>query len=232
MAQLMAPGRDDALQGDVRRDDSGFTLLEVIVAVGLFSVFLAIFITSVTGLAGAVTKTKVTSESASTNQVVIGLLGRQVPYAEAINRPGPGMADPDVRYIEFQQPRSATTDLLRACIQWRYIPDDQLLQSRTWSLTAGGAATNTTGWATRATDVIDLGAANTPFSMLPADPGAGLFRQQLAVTLASGVAGTEITSTETRIVARNSSASSVTNLDANVDGQSDTMVCMQAGGRP
>ena len=213
-------------------DDAGFTLLELIVAIGLFSVFVAIFITSVTGLAAAVTKTKVTSESASTNQVVIGMLSRQVPYAEAINRPGPGLADPTMRYIEFQQPRSATADLLRACIQWRYVPDEQILQSRTWSLTAGGSAINTTGWATRATDVIDLGALTTPFAMLPADPGAGLFRQQLVVTLASGVSGTEVTSTATRLVARNSSASSVTNLDANLDGQSDTMVCMQAGGRP
>jgi len=37
---------------------------------------------------------------------------------------------------------------------------------------------------------------------------------------------------QTSFVARNSSTSSVTNLDVNGDGQSDTQVCMQAGGRP
>ena len=95
-----------------------------------------------------------------------------------------------------------------------------------------GSAVNITSWSTRATEVIDLGSATTPFAMVPADPGGGIFRQQLVLTLASGIDGGNYSTTQTRIVARNSGADSVTNVDANLDGQSDTMVCTQAGGRP
>ncbi len=210
--------------------DSGFTIIESVTAMGLFTVFVAVFVAAVTAFAGSIVDARASAEGASTNTTIVNTLDRQVRYAESINLPGPGATG--LRYIEFLVPRSVTTTGIPGCYQWRYNPVSGLVEQRSWGVSSTNTAINIGSWQTKGSQVVDEGGAGYPFTMLPADISDGTLRQRLQITLSTGVDGGETSQTSTAFVARNSSSVSVTNIDANGDGQSDTKVCMQAGGRP
>jgi len=201
----------------------------MVTAMALFTVFVVIFTGAVAGLVGSINGSRAAAEGSSTNGTIAGWMDRQVRYAESINYPGVSGGH---RYIEFYLPRSVSSSGNPQCIQWRFEPSSGLVEARDWDLDGGGAAINITGWRTRGTLTFDLGGVDYPFQMLPADLSKGLLRQRLQLTLATGSVTSAASQMQTSFVARNSSTSSVTNLDVNGDGQSDTQVCMQAGGRP
>jgi len=208
-----------------RAGDSGFSLIELIVAMGIFTIFIAVFLTAVVSLTRATTQARVTAESASGALVVFQNIDRQVRYADSINYPGPGVATGG-RYIEFRTPASSMATGLTTCTQWRYLPSKKRIEFRRWVDTAGSVASQ---WSTKLTNVIEKPDAGYPFALLPATSTA---KQQLVLSLDAGTAGTSgATSISTTFVARNSSDGSPSNAVAG-NGQSATPVCNRTDFRP
>jgi len=213
------------------RDQRGFTLTEVLIAILIFGFVIAMGSMSVVQLAQAGSAAKVRALSSSNVIVGYETLDRQVRYADAINFPGVG-ASGDA-YVEFRIPKAARVDSANPtsdlCVQWRYNPDTGVLQSRRWDAVASPTLP---AFSTKARLVTATASATYPFQMIPAAAG-GATTQALRITLEAGSSQNEgRTSINTVIVARNSSFGSVSNTDANGDGRSDTPVCYPTGVRP
>ena len=204
--------------------DAGFTLIELIVAMGIFLVFVAIFLSAMVNLTRGTTRSSNVAQSTSSLLVVFQNLDRQVRYADAVNRPGNGTGGN--RYIEFRVPAVSTTDRVTRCYQWRYNKTTGVISSRSWADIAGSTKTP---WSTKIESVINVGGSTYPFAMIPAS--STVLRQQFQLTLSAGLGGAD-TDISTKFVARNSSIDSTSNLDANADGSSDSPVCLTTGDRP
>lgn len=216
MAKVVAPAPRDA----------GLTLVELVVAMFVFSIVSAVFLTSVIGLIRATSDAEARSRSATGIVLITQQLDRQVRYADSINFPGVGPSG--ARYIEFRTPAASSRTGVTECTQWRFLPDEGRIESRTW---ADAASPTLPAFTTRMTEVVDEGGLTYPFRMIPASPTDSL-SQRLQITI---VAGSERTGSRSELafVARNSSVLSPGNRDANSDGVSDApFVCRPAGSRP
>jgi len=208
------------------RDDSGFTLVEMLVAMLVFSIFLAIIITAVVGITRASSRAQLLAQSSSSVLAVFQSLDRQIRYANSINFPGDGISGD--RYIEFRTDADSAPSGVTTCTQWRFVPSEKVIQSRQWP---DGSAPSP-DWTTKIATVVDLGGADYPFELVPASID-GSTMQQLVLSVSSGTdvvdPGAAISTT---FVARNSSILSSSNSDAVVAGTSDTPVCTFSGSRP
>jgi prepilin-type N-terminal cleavage/methylation domain-containing protein len=216
----------DRIKRRLSGPESGFTLLELVVALGIFSIFIVMFLAAVVGLARGTSRTQLTAESTSATLSVFQTLDRQVRYADAINFPG---ASATARYIEFRVPAESARLGVDTCYQWRYLTSTRSLAFREWP--AGG--TTPTAWSTKLTTMVNVVGATYPFSMVPAQAAAPVrTKQQLKLIITAGSselnAGAAI---DTMFVARNSSTASASNIP-NASGQSATPVCQLAVTRP
>lgn len=206
--------------------EDGMTLLEVIVAMGIFMIFMAVILTTTVTLAQSTTRARLTAEASNSALVVFGYFDRQARYADAINFPGAGVSG--ARYVEFRT-LGPTTASAATCTQWRFVPSLSRMESRSWTDAAGVVVPSFT---TKLTDVIDDGGADYPFKLTPAS-NDGSRMQQLTVTVHSGSerlnAGAAMGATFT---ARNSSVDSPSNIDGDSNGASDTPVCGATVNRP
>jgi prepilin-type N-terminal cleavage/methylation domain-containing protein len=209
--------------------DRGFTLTELIVAIGVFSLFMSMMVATVVVLSQGATRTQLVGQSTNSAITMFGALDRQVRYSDAINYPGPGVSGN--RYVEFRTPAESTvSQIIPLCTQWKFDPTTSTVSSRSWNDTAGSTATP---WVLRISNVIDDQTPGSPypFRLVPAG-NSGSALQQLEVELHAGNKardeGVEFTSS---FVARNSSISSESNADFNADQVSDTPVCVRAGSR-
>jgi prepilin-type N-terminal cleavage/methylation domain-containing protein len=214
------------------RDDAGFSLLELIVALGVFSLFIAVAITTFSTIGNSVVTARSRANSATGVLDVFQTMDRQVRYADSINFAGLG-ASGDA-YVEFQVPAKATTTGVATCTQWRYVPSNGTvgvpgtIGYRRWNL--GG--TPPTGWQIKATDVDGAATGTYPFSLTPATAGVSTLQQLVLSVTAGNTLPGNTTLASVGFVARNSSLNSPSNFDSNGDGNSDTPVCFPAGVRP
>lgn len=209
-----------------RRAASGMTLIELIVAMSIFLIFITVMLGTTVALAKSASRSQITAEASNSTLTVFGAFDRQVRYADAINFPGSGASG--ARYIEFRTPGASSISGVSTCTQWRYSPSLARIESRTWndipSATIGG-------WSTKQSNLIDDGGAGYPFQLKPASV-TGSSMQQLALRIHAGNAGLDAgAAMSTSFVARNSSINSPSNADADNNSVSDTPVC-PAGGRP
>ena len=200
-----------------RDGEGGFTLIELVVAMGLFTIFVALFLTAVVALIRGSGQAQVTAETSSQALLVFQSIDRQVRYADAINAPGNGTSG--ARYIEYRIPGESAPSGVDTCHQWRFVPSSGRIQTRQWSDVTG----HTPGaWSTKLTTANAPVPANPnyPFALIPATP-SGSAKQQFALTINAGSptykAKADVTSV---FVARNSSISSPSN------------VCLTTGSRP
>jgi len=207
--------------------EAGYTLIELSAAMGVFTVFIAVFLVAVVGVSRGTTTARNTAESSSSALIVFQNLDRQVRYSDSINFPGAGASG--ARYIEFRTPAANSATGVAVCTQWRFVPGDERVESRTWNNVTGALLPP---WTNKVNGIADLGGVGYPFSMIAAAPGEST-QQQLRLTLESGDAaiGGE-TSIDSVFVARNSSVLSPSNVDVNNDGNSDNPVCRPTGSRP
>ena len=209
--------------------DGGFTLLELIVAMLVFSIFTGMILATVIALAKGATRAQIVSESTAGVLVVFGQLDRQARYADSINYPGVGVAGM-ARYIEFHTSGSSSLTGVATCTQWRYTPSEGRIEERQWSDVAGSVPTV---WETKLNYVIDEGGVGYPFDLSPAGLSNGTAQQQLLVRINAGNdalgSGAAIV---TSYVARNSSYNSQSNADSGGDRVSVNPVCLQTGDRP
>ncbi len=209
--------------------DDGFSLVELMVAVVIFGVFLTILVTSIVGVTRASTRASVIANTATGALSVFQGMDRQIRYADSINYPG--KSGTGASYVEFRTPASSSSTGVTICTQYRFVPTTQVIQSRTWPDVAGATATP---WITGVSNIVDDGGAFYPFRLIAAT-NAGSQMQQLVLTIDGGnspIAGAAISTT---FVARNSSIQSPSNASANTANTSDTPVCLSdlgSGARP
>ena len=211
------------LRQALRGTESGFTMIELMIALAIFSIFLTVVMASIISLTKASTKAQVTAKTSSAELAMFSRLDHEIRYSDSINWPGTG-ASGDY-YIEFRTPADSTTNLTTLCTQWMFNPTAQTISMRTWN--DGSSASNS--WQTLLTNVYaDTTTPGYPFALIPASAG-GSSMQEFKLTVETGntnVKGATITST---FVARNSGVlTSPSNSDATTPGVSDTPICTGA----
>lgn len=158
--------------------DAGTTILEVVVAMALMSVFGLLFTSAVVLMNGSSTKIESSSMVSSELSQAFGALDKDVRYAAAVSVPGQGGSGN--WYVELAMTYSGES----RCQQLRVDAESQQLQSRTWT-SAGGTALDLTPWIPVASQVVNGSAPAGPDQpFIRALTGTGL--QQLTVTLESG----------------------------------------------
>lgn len=207
-------------------DSAGFSLVELLVAVFIFGVVATVFLTSAIGLLRAATQADSRTRTASSIVTITQLLDRQVRYADSINFPGTGLSG--ARYIEMRTPATSSASGFAECTQWRFLPAEGRIESRTWRDSPSPTLPDFT---TRMTQIVDEGGVRYPFRLIPASPTGSLF-QRFEFTVTAGSEGA-LSRSQLAFVARNSSVLSAGNRDSNNDGQSDPpFVCRPTGSRP
>lgn len=211
---------------DDPREQSGFSLIELVVAMTIFTIFIGLFLTAVVGLTRGTTRAKLTAETSSGVLLVFQNIDRQVRYADAITIPGTGSSGARYRYVEFRTPAESTREGVAKCTQWRFDSVEGTIASRQWPASTFASAT---AWSTKVDTVIDSSTTDYPFELVKAAAGAST-KQQLVLTIDAGNeslnAGASIS---TNYIARNSSLSSPTNTD--VPGGSPS-ICWTSASRP
>lgn len=199
----------------VRESDDGMTLIELIVSMSIFMIFMAVVLTTTVTLAQSATRAQLTAEASNASLVVFGSFDRQARYADAINVPGSGASG--ARYVEFRTPGNSSASGVTTCTQWRFVPSLGRLESRSWQDIPGVVLP--AGFSTKLTNVIDDG-AGYPFTLKTA-AATGSLMHQLTVTVHSGNANLNAgAAMSTTFVARNSSTAS------------PAVVCNTSGYRP
>jgi prepilin-type N-terminal cleavage/methylation domain-containing protein len=194
-----------------RRDDRGVTLVELLVAMGIFSIVLVVFLAATGVMARSTVRNQVVSDTASQLRTAFQRFDKEVRYAHDINAPGTSNGN---IYVEYWVPASATKGE-NLCVQWRYNKSTKELQRRTW--TQGNAA-SVTQWITMVTRLRnDLSSSSEqPFTFQRAGTVAGkaYLHQRLHIYLDAGlgsIADDGGSQLDVSFVAQNSSPSSVTN---------------------
>ena len=188
-------------------DEAGFSLVELLVAMVIFAIFVAVILTSIVAISRSAVRTQLVGESTNSTLVVFGSLDRQVRYSDSINYPGVGPSGN--RYVEFRVPAASTAGgLLAICYQWRFSPVNSRLESRRWN---ESDPTTATAWSPKLTNVADDGDPTHPFQLDAANI-SDKPRQKLLITLNPGTdAQTAGAGMSTSFIARNSSIKSQSN---------------------
>ncbi len=149
------------LRSRSRDPDEGFTLVELMVAMFLFAVVLALVASATVVMARSLRKQQAQSDNLDGSRKVINLLDRQVRYANAITQPGPNTAG-TATYVEWQ---TGDTNQPQTCYQWKLDSASGVLAYRTWPATTMVA----TAWNNEAFGAVAI--AGTPVFQTTADPG-------------------------------------------------------------
>lgn len=200
---------------DPRGGDAGVTLVETLVAMGIFSVVLTIFMAAVLSMTASTSRVNNTADAGDGVRAAFLRLDRQVRYADAINQPVQSASGS--WYVEFRTSQRVNAQPTQ-CTQWRYDPATQSLQFRTWTDGTAPAA----DFRTVTTRVLPATGSPSPFTVARAD--ADHLNQKLTILLRAGAgagASAGQASMTTSFVARNSSTTSPSNTTG-------TSVCTQA----
>lgn len=183
----------------VERDDSGFTLVELIVAMSIFAALLAIFGVAVQSFSKSTVRTLQTSDQSTQARVVYSRFDKQVRSAYAISVPGLVGVKWYVEYLD-------TTVDPNVCTQWVLRTDTHVLETRKWN----DGATTAPAWRQSATNVANTtAAAQAPFVLTKSTTTVPL--QQLSVRLRYQQGSGPLTVSNSVFTARNSLISSPTN---------------------
>ncbi|MEJ5944660.1 hypothetical protein WDZ17_05050 [Pseudokineococcus basanitobsidens] len=180
------------------------TLAELVVAMGIFMVVVAVFLSGVVALTRSTVRSGNEADVATDLRRVFTQVDRTVRYADAVDYPG--TSGSGAWYAEVRS--STVRGTPPVCTQWRWTPTSSRLDVRTWPAASGVAAAG--AWRTLATTVVGP-TTTAPFTMTPAGVTSSRVRQTLAVDLvaAKGTGAQRAQArTSTSFVARNSSQSS------------------------
>ncbi|MEU4563041.1 prepilin-type N-terminal cleavage/methylation domain-containing protein [Actinoplanes sp. NPDC023936] len=185
------------------REDRGFTLIELVVAMSIMGFFTAIVATAIAQMYHTANQAEATQSLQSRLNVVFERLDTEIRYAAAISTPSTGEDGQD-HYVEYLNVNGGT----QLCTELRL--RDGVLQRRTW--TSGDTPSG--GWSTLAGEIT----SSTPFTV----SSNGNVRQQLRLSLTATFASTGPAAgshtTEFLFTALNSDASATTS-NATVCGE-------------
>jgi prepilin-type N-terminal cleavage/methylation domain-containing protein len=162
-----------------RQEDKGFTLMELLIAMGLFAVVMTLVSGAMIVMYHDVGKQQGQSNDLDGLRKATDLLDFQVRYANAISQPGVG-ATGTATYVEWQTGNGGQP---QTCTQWRLDSSTSLLQYRTWPVSLSTAPVPT-AWVTEL-----VGAQAIPgtaiFATSALAPGATVSPTPTATTTAS-----------------------------------------------
>ncbi|MGY1550222.1 PulJ/GspJ family protein [Microbacterium sp. A588] len=210
--RLTAPRRLD------RRDEQGYTLVELLVAMGVFSVFLVLFISAIVSVSRASTQARVDAQTSSSVGIAMQRIERSVRYADSINYPG---SNAGASYVEWRTDATSASSGVDTCTQLRYTAGDGKLAMRTWDA-ASSPSTGT--WNVLVSDIRGESTNVYPFRTIAADGGTTTHYQGLTVHTLAGLSEAAGTETSATIYAKNSTVDSTSNA-IGAAGQSMTPVC-------
>ncbi len=224
MARLLIARSQRALRTDGRPDrETGHTLIELTVAMTVFSIFLALFIGAVVAVSRASTEARIDAQTSSAAGIALQRLERSARYADAINQPG---VVGGTAYVEWRTDAVSASTGVTTCTQLRYRADDGMIALRSWP---ASQSPSTGKWNVVMRDVIGTATTTYPFATMVASAGVSNY-QGLTVHIRAGLddrAGSEATTT---VYAKNSSVESPSNAVA-ASGQSTTPICAGSGYR-
>lgn len=194
------------------RDDAGFTLVEMIVSMSVFMVFLAIVMSAIAMLHGSLTTTTNRADATTRARAAIALLDRQLRYATAVNTPVTSSNDV---YLEFQ---GLTTAGAARCYQWRVQTSTKRLQERDWTPGSPSSAV----WRSVSTGIANT-TAQAPFTFSAATATAQYQSVLVDLYVTVGTVRAQTVRVVSTLQARNTSTTTATNA---ADG---TAVCTEAG---
>ena len=137
--------RHSRILGDQACAESGFSMIETIMGMALMTIFMSLFTGAMLNMFGAANKVSTVNETASQLNIAFGRLDKQVRYAAAISPEGQSGGNWYVEYL-------TTNTGSNVCSQLKLNPTTQLLQERTWTVPAAGAAVPS-GWSQLANDI-------------------------------------------------------------------------------
>ncbi|BEL12124.1 hypothetical protein Q0Z83_103150 [Actinoplanes sichuanensis] len=192
-----------------RRDDSGFTLAELIVATSLMGVVTAVTTVAIVQIYRSYNSIDAEIEAQTQVTAAFRTLDQEIRYARSIS--DPATVDGDF-YVEYL----VNLDDVDTCVELRLRPSTSELQRRQWVKTGALAPT---GWTTLAS----LTTSAQPFTVTPADANAlDAFRyQRLRVFFTAKVGSGEASSSRVTDI-------TFTALNATADDNSGT--CTEARG--
>jgi len=219
--------------------DGGYTLVELVVAMGVFAAVLAVFMSALLLMFRDTNRVQTVGRNSDGLRKAFMTLDRQVRYADGVNVPGPAVPGGRTFYAEFRTPQDGA--IVAQCYQWRYDATAGTLAWRTWP--AAGSAGSVV-WRQVASGLAAGPGVANPFTMRPAVLVGGaqataspdltsVVHQRLDVAVNSGRGaggtGEQLTTT---FVAVNTDVNSPGNLSVGASGAaSDNPVCSPSTSR-
>ncbi len=199
-----------------RKRDEGMTLIELIVAMGIFAVLLSVLASGVVGLSRSFMESRVDAQTSKALGVAAQRVERSVRYADAINYPGVVATK---AYVEWRTDAVSAPSGVTTCTQLRYDASAGTVAIRQW---ASSASPSTGAWSVILSNVTGTATVAYPFVTVAA--GRGVLYQGLSLSLATGLAADTGTTTSVTYYAKNSGVDSPSNAQDASD-QSQTPVC-------
>lgn len=179
-------------------NDTGTTLIELVVAMTIMTIFLTIFTGAMLSMFRSVNKVEGITDTSAQVSMALNRLDSTLRYASAISPPptdvngNPSASADGNWYVAFQSTYTGST----VCTQLRLNTTKRQLQQRTWSVSSGGAAEDITAWrplASQIEPVAAQGNAVPPFKFHAAD--GSILHEQLRVRFAAVTGGGNQTTT-------------------------------------
>lgn len=122
--------------------ESGFSLIELVVASGIFLTIMGIITASVVSMMSQTRRETGQSDNLDSARKIFQNLDKTARYANNVTTPGTGTDGGS--YVEY---RTGNTGQQQTCWQWRYAPSTGLVQERHWlPPLAGVGSTTPTSW--------------------------------------------------------------------------------------
>ena len=161
-----------------RADDGGFTLTEFIVAMGVLSVLLTVFMLTVRMMAGTATRVQSVADTSTQGRGALDLFSRQISYASAVNLPvrvvpsdSPAAAEGAAWHLEIFS-SAVLNGGTSTCTQWRLLPVTGRLQLRTLNVVTWTPS----AWRTVAQPLVNDPVTQPPFTVAGTDSTYQLVR--------------------------------------------------------
>ncbi len=159
------------------RQDTGYTLVEVVVSMTLLSIVMAIFTTGVLQMYRVANRSEATATAQSQINIAFLRLDKEIRYAAGISTPGTVGSDP---YVEYLISYTGTA----VCTELRLHVATRQLQRRTWN--QGASPLTPSPWIPLASDV----SSTQAFTFTAADATFNFQRLRLKLVATSGAGGT------------------------------------------
>jgi len=195
-------------QHEELRDESGFSLIELIVATSIFLMVLGIITAAVVSMMSQTRRESGLSDNLDSARKIFQNLDKTARYANDITTPGTGTDGG--YYVEY---RTGNTSQQQTCWQWRYTPSTGVVDERHWlPPLAGNGSTTPTAWIQEGNGVSLSGA--TPIWSISAYSGSSNHQTLTAVFKTTHGGGPAISQTnqETFTAINTTSASPLSSI--------------------